>query len=143
MGHHSLPQGIFPIQVLNLHLKSPAVADRFFTTSATWEAQLPLYLYLNLGITANTFLHLLLCLFQTYFNLCIFLKASTMNSQVCSLNNLSFSVEKLSWGRFVRNILFISLFCGRMAVVGSIIYSQMFKIWDSYPSDEHPSGEIK
>ena len=143
MGHHSLLQGIFPIQVLKLHLKSPAVADRFFTTSATWEAQLPLYLYLNLGITGNTFLHLLLCLFQTYFNLCVFLKESTMNSQVCSLNNLSFSVGKLSWGRFVRNILFISLSCGRMAVVGSIIYSQMFKIWDSYPSDEHPSGEIK
>jgi len=35
---HSLLQGIFPIQELNLHLfVSPALAGEFFTTSATME----------------------------------------------------------------------------------------------------------
>ena len=37
---HALLQGIFPTQGLNPHLMSPALADGFFTTSATWEAQL-------------------------------------------------------------------------------------------------------
>ena len=35
---HVLLQGIFPTQGSNLHLISPTLADRFFTTSATWEA---------------------------------------------------------------------------------------------------------
>ena len=35
-------RGIFPIQILNLPLlPSLALAGRFFTTSATWEAQHP------------------------------------------------------------------------------------------------------
>ena len=40
MGCHALLQGIFPTQGLNLHafLISPALADRFFATSTTWEA---------------------------------------------------------------------------------------------------------
>ena len=39
MGCHDLLQGIFLTQGLNPHLLiSPALADRFFTTSATWEA---------------------------------------------------------------------------------------------------------
>ena len=33
------PPGDLPIQESNLHLMSPASAGRFFTTSATWEAQ--------------------------------------------------------------------------------------------------------
>ena len=36
-GLHALLQGIFLTQGLSLHLMSPALADRFFTTSATWE----------------------------------------------------------------------------------------------------------
>ena len=35
MGCHSLLQGIFPTQGSNLRLMSPALAGRFFTTSAT------------------------------------------------------------------------------------------------------------
>ena len=35
---HVLLQGIFLTQELNLHLLSPALAGRFFTTSVTWEA---------------------------------------------------------------------------------------------------------
>ena len=38
-GCHFFLQGIFPTQGLNLSLLSPASADRFFTTRATWEAQ--------------------------------------------------------------------------------------------------------
>ena len=40
MGCHALLQGIFPTQGLNPHafLISPALADRFFATSTTWEA---------------------------------------------------------------------------------------------------------
>ena len=41
---HALLQGIFPTQGLNpylLHL--PALASRFFTTNATWEAHTYLY----------------------------------------------------------------------------------------------------
>ena len=34
-----LLQGIFPTQGLNPCLMSPALAGRFFTNSATWEAQ--------------------------------------------------------------------------------------------------------
>ena len=34
---HFLFQGIFPTQGLNLSLTWPALAGRFFTTSATWE----------------------------------------------------------------------------------------------------------
>ena len=37
MSCHFLLQGIFLIQGLNPHLLSPALAGRFFTTSATWE----------------------------------------------------------------------------------------------------------
>ena len=41
VGCHFLLQGTFPTQGLNLgSLPSPALADRFFTTSATWEAPL-------------------------------------------------------------------------------------------------------
>ena len=32
------PPGIFPTEGSNLHLTSPALAGRFFTTIATWEA---------------------------------------------------------------------------------------------------------
>ena len=35
---HALLQRIFPTQESNLHLFSPGLAGRFFTTSATWEA---------------------------------------------------------------------------------------------------------
>ena len=39
VGCHFLPQGIFPIQGLNLHLwASLALARGFFTTSVAWEA---------------------------------------------------------------------------------------------------------
>ena len=38
VGCHSLFQGIFPTQGLNLSLLSPALAGGFFTTSATYEA---------------------------------------------------------------------------------------------------------
>ena len=38
-GLHALLQGIFPTQGLNLRLMSPALAGRFFTTCAIWEAQ--------------------------------------------------------------------------------------------------------
>ena len=41
VGCYFLFQAIFPTQELNLHLLSPALAGRFFTTSATWEAQGP------------------------------------------------------------------------------------------------------
>ena len=37
---HFLLQGIFLIQGSNPHLESSALAGRFFTASATWEAQL-------------------------------------------------------------------------------------------------------
>ena len=40
VGCHARLQGIFPTQGSNLCLMSPALADRFFTTSATWEALL-------------------------------------------------------------------------------------------------------
>ena len=40
VGCHALFQGIFPTQGSNLHLMSPALAGKFFTTSATWEAHL-------------------------------------------------------------------------------------------------------
>ena len=35
-GFHALLWGIFPTQRLNLHLMSPAVVGRFFTTRTTW-----------------------------------------------------------------------------------------------------------
>ena len=35
---HAFLQGIFPTHGLNLYLVSPALAGRFFTTSATCEA---------------------------------------------------------------------------------------------------------
>ena len=38
MGCHALLQGVFLTQGLNPYLMSPALADGFFTTSATWEA---------------------------------------------------------------------------------------------------------
>ena len=41
VGCHALLQGIFLTQGSNPHLiMSPALAGRFFTTSATWEATL-------------------------------------------------------------------------------------------------------
>ena len=36
---HALLQGIFLTQGSNRHLMCPALAGKFFTTSATWEAQ--------------------------------------------------------------------------------------------------------
>ena len=39
MGCHALLQGIFPTQGSSPGLMSPALADGFFTTSATWEVQ--------------------------------------------------------------------------------------------------------
>ena len=50
VGCHTLIQGIFLTQGSNLHLLhalSPALAGRFFTTSATWEAQIKGYAYLK------------------------------------------------------------------------------------------------
>ena len=38
VGCHALLQGIFPTQGSGLYLLSPALAGRFFTTSAAWEA---------------------------------------------------------------------------------------------------------
>ena len=39
VGCHALLQGILPAQEVNSHLfKSPALADRFFTTNTTGEA---------------------------------------------------------------------------------------------------------
>ena len=38
-GCHALLQGIFLTQGSNPDLLSPALAGRFFTTSATWEVQ--------------------------------------------------------------------------------------------------------
>ena len=44
VGSQSPLQVIFPTQGLKLHLlTSPALAEVFFTTSATWEARDPLY----------------------------------------------------------------------------------------------------
>ena len=40
VGCLALLQGIFLIQGWKLHLMSPALAGRFFTTGATWETQL-------------------------------------------------------------------------------------------------------
>ena len=39
MDCHALLQGIFLTQGSNHHLMSPALAGKFFTTSATWESQ--------------------------------------------------------------------------------------------------------
>ena len=53
MSCYFLLQGIFQNQGLNPCLMSPALAGRFFTASATWEAQilckLPLYYWCSLG----------------------------------------------------------------------------------------------
>ena len=38
VGCHALLQGIFPDPGIKPHLISPALAGRFFTTRATWEA---------------------------------------------------------------------------------------------------------
>ena len=38
VGCHALLQGIFPTQGLNVSFLDPALAGRFFATSATWEA---------------------------------------------------------------------------------------------------------
>ena len=38
VGCHALLQGISPTQGSDASFVSPALADRFFTTSATWEA---------------------------------------------------------------------------------------------------------
>ena len=41
VGHRALLQGVFPAQGSNLRLLMlPALAGGFFTTNATWEAQL-------------------------------------------------------------------------------------------------------
>ena len=52
------PSGIFPTQEWNpKSLKSPALSDRFFTTSTTWEAYKITY-YLEKGIKMEIFPHL-------------------------------------------------------------------------------------
>ena len=43
MGGHALLQGIFPTQIEPGSLTSPVLADRFFTTSATWEVRVLTY----------------------------------------------------------------------------------------------------
>ena len=48
MGCHFLLQGIFLTQTEHSPLMSPALAGGFFTTSATWEAQLGKYIVLIL-----------------------------------------------------------------------------------------------
>ena len=40
VNYHALLQRIFPIQGLNSHLISPALAGGFFITSVTWETSL-------------------------------------------------------------------------------------------------------
>ena len=42
VGYHALLLGMFPTQGSNPHLKSPALANGFFTTMATWKAPLVL-----------------------------------------------------------------------------------------------------
>ena len=57
-GCHALLWGIFPTQEWNpKSLMSPALSDRFFTTSTTWEAYKITY-YLEKGIKMEIFLHL-------------------------------------------------------------------------------------
>ena len=46
VGCHALLQGIYLTQGLNPCLMSPALAGGFFTTSATWEVSLSLYIYI-------------------------------------------------------------------------------------------------
>ena len=43
VGCHALLQGIFQTQGSNSHLMFPALVGEFFTTSATWEAQISAY----------------------------------------------------------------------------------------------------
>ena len=45
VGCHALLHGIFLTQGSNPRLLSPALAGRFFTTSATWEAHIYMYVY--------------------------------------------------------------------------------------------------
>ena len=40
VGGHALLQGILPFQGLNSSCMSPALAGRFFTTTAAWEASI-------------------------------------------------------------------------------------------------------
>ena len=52
VGCHALLQGIFPIQRSNPRLlQLPALAGRFFTTSATWEVFRREYLFSKDGVT--------------------------------------------------------------------------------------------
>ena len=61
VGCHALLQGIFPTQGLNplffflesTSLMSPALAGRFFTTGATWEAQKMSLIYVSCTYSAN------------------------------------------------------------------------------------------
>ena len=41
VGSHAFIQGIFLTPIKPVFLTSPALAGQFFTTSATWEAQIP------------------------------------------------------------------------------------------------------
>ena len=45
VGCHAYPQGIFLTQGSKLHLMFSALADGFLTTSATWEAQIYVYVW--------------------------------------------------------------------------------------------------
>ena len=52
---HALLQEIFPTQGSNLHLMSPALAGRFFTTSASWEALISFNLLLLIYCSYKSF----------------------------------------------------------------------------------------
>ena len=52
------PQAFFPTQGLNPYLMSPALAGRFFITSATWQVQSSLLIYkVTVTVTVNNSLY--------------------------------------------------------------------------------------
>ena len=57
VGCHALLQGIFPTQGQNPCLL-PALADRFFTTGATWEAQVKVHMIKIICFIEYAFLYL-------------------------------------------------------------------------------------
>ena len=71
VGYHALLQGIFPTQGSNLHpLTSPALAGRFYTTSAAWEApQLPHLPHLSLSAASSKDMRLLPICSSVFFSL--------------------------------------------------------------------------
>ena len=54
VGCHAFLQGIFPTQGLNPRLRSSALAGRFFTASATWEAHI--YMYVCVYTCTDTYI---------------------------------------------------------------------------------------